>query len=118
MFQQLHFRSGIGGDSKVTEAAEELLRELDQLNEVIRAQSSQLEISISQVEKYQIEVQQLRQQIVQVEQQLRAVMAPTYLPHDREQAARDQQVGRWSSFSSFVFSATDYIEMARLSRRV
>lgn len=75
------------------EAAEDLLKELDQLHEIIKHQSSQLEISISQVEQYQMEVQQLRQQIVQVEQQLRAVMAPTYLPHDREQAARDQQVG-------------------------
>lgn len=35
----------------------------------------------------------MRQQIVQVEQQLRAAMAPTYLPHDRDQAVRDQQVG-------------------------
>lgn len=80
------------------------MRELDQLNEIIREQSSQLEISISQVEKYQIEVQQLRQQIVQVEQQLRAVMAPTHLPHDREQAARDQQVGRRSVLSFVIFS--------------
>lgn len=104
---QLHFRSGIGGDSKVTESAEELLRELDQLNEIIKEQSSQLEVSISQVEQYQMEVQQLRQQIVQVEQQLRAVMAPTYLPHDREQAARDQQVGQRCFLSFFVVSVSD-----------
>lgn len=62
-----------------------------------------------------MEVQQLRQQIVQVEQQLRAVMAPTYLPHDREQAARDQQVGRRSFVSSFVITAADLVEMAGLS---
>lgn len=88
------------------------MRELDQLHDVIRQQSSQLEISISQVEQYQLEVQQLRQQIVQVEQQLRAVMAPTYLPHDREQAARDQQVGRRSFVSSYVISVLDWMEMA------
>lgn len=66
-----------------------------------------MEVAISQVEQYQMEVQQLRQQIVQVEQQLRAVMAPTHLPHDREQAARDQQVGR----QTLVLIA-DYTEAA------
>lgn len=69
------------------------MQELDQLHEVIKAQSLQLEAAISQVDQYQMEVQHLRQQIVQVEQQLRSVMAPTYLPHDRDRAARDQQVG-------------------------
>lgn len=59
----------------------------------IKNQSDQLETAIAQVDQYQLEVQQLRQQIVQVEQQLRTTMAPTYLPHDRDQALRDQQVG-------------------------
>ncbi|XP_057659189.1 muscle-specific protein 300 kDa isoform X4 [Diorhabda carinulata] len=89
---QVHFRSGIESDSKVTESAEDLLVELDELKEVIKTQSSELEMAISQVDNYQQEVQQLRQQIVQVEQQLRTTMAPNYLPHDRDQAIRDQQV--------------------------
>lgn len=92
-FLQLHFRSGIGGDSKVTEAAEALIEDLEQLNQTIKDQSSQLETAIAQVDRYQMEVQQLRQQIIQVEQQLRSLMAPTHLTHDREQSARDQQVG-------------------------
>ncbi|XP_072386756.1 muscle-specific protein 300 kDa isoform X12 [Diabrotica undecimpunctata] len=89
---QVHFRSGIESDSKVTESAEELLIELDQLAQVIKTQSTELETAIAQVDNYQQEVQQLRQQIVQVEQQLRTTMAPNYLPHDRDQALRDQQV--------------------------
>lgn len=92
-FFQLHFRSGVQSDSKVTESAEDLVRELDELDSLVREQVAQLEAAIAQVDKYQLEVQQLRQQIVQVEQQLRAAMAPTYLPHDREQALADQQVG-------------------------
>lgn len=75
-------------------AAEELIKELDRLYDEIKDQSSKLETAIAQVDHYQNEVQQLRQQIVQVEQQLRSVMAPTHLPSDRDQAARDQQVGR------------------------
>lgn len=93
VFLQLHFRSGVGGDTKVTHSAEDLLRELDDLQDQIREQSHQLEAAINQVDQYQLEVQQLRQQIVQVEQQLRTTMAPTYLPHDRDQALREQQVG-------------------------
>lgn len=89
----MHFRSGIGGDSKVTEAAEELVVELDDFDKFVRDQINNLETSIAQVEQYHLEVQQLRRQIVQVEQQLRTVLSPTYLPHDRDQAVRDQQVG-------------------------
>lgn len=74
-------------------AAEELIKELDKLHDEIKDQSTKLETAIAQVDHYQNEVQQLRQQIVQVEQQLRTVMAPTHLPSDRDQAARDQQVG-------------------------
>lgn len=90
---QLHFRSGIGGDSKITQSAEALIDDLDQLYQVIKDQSSQLETAIAQVDRYQMEVQQLRQQIIQVEQQLRSTMAPTRLSLDPEQSARDQQVG-------------------------
>ncbi|KAG5889989.1 hypothetical protein JTB14_035905 [Gonioctena quinquepunctata] len=89
---QLHFRSGIESDTRVTQSAEKLLQELDDLHTAIKDQVAQLETAITQVDQYQLEVQQLRQQIVQVEQQLRTAMAPTYMPHDRDQAIRDQQV--------------------------
>lgn len=97
---QLHFRSGIGGDSKIAESADELCEELDGLNAAIRDQSRQLETAIAQVDQYQLEVQQLRQHILQVEQQLRSVINPTQLPQDSEQMLRDQQVGLLS-FSPF-----------------
>ncbi|KDR09331.1 hypothetical protein L798_01015 [Zootermopsis nevadensis] len=87
---QLHFRSGVGGDSKVTEAAEEIIKELDQLTGVVKEQASSLETSLAQLDQYQQEIQQLRQQIIQVEQQIRVVLSPTYLPHDRDKAAEEQ----------------------------
>lgn len=97
---QLHFRSGIGGDSKVAESADELCSELDELNVAIKEQSRQLETAIAQVDQYQLEVQQLRQQILQVEQQLRGVLNPTQLPQDSEQMLREQQVGFFLFFYS------------------
>lgn len=51
--QQLHFRSGVGGDSKVTEAAEEIIKELDQLTGVVKEQASSLETSLAQLDQYQ-----------------------------------------------------------------
>ncbi|XP_025834538.1 nesprin-1 isoform X2 [Agrilus planipennis] len=88
---QLHFRSGVEGGETVTESAQNLLDELGGFTETVSKQTSLLEKAINQVEKYQMEVQQLRQQIIQVEQQLRATLTPTYLPHDREKAAEEQQ---------------------------
>lgn len=103
---QVHFRSGIGGDTKVTESAEELLKELEDLLLVVKEQVANLESCIGQVDQYQIELQQLRQQIAQVEHQLRVVMAPTYSPHDREKAIEEQQVGTKVFASSFVCKFT------------
>ncbi|XP_066158002.1 muscle-specific protein 300 kDa isoform X10 [Euwallacea fornicatus] len=88
---QLHFRSGIKADTKITESVSELLQDLDGLEDSIKGQVTQLEKAILQVEGYQGEVQQLRQQIVQVEQQLRTSMAPNYKPHDRDGATREQE---------------------------
>ncbi|XP_032455806.1 golgin subfamily A member 6-like protein 6 isoform X13 [Nasonia vitripennis] len=91
---QVHFRSGIGGDSRVVEAADEILAELDVLNETFKEQTASLEACLAQLDQYQQEIQQLRQQIVQVEQQLRTVLSPTYLPNDREKALQEQQICR------------------------
>lgn len=106
-FFQVHFRSGIESDSQVTQSAEELIIELGDLNATVKSQTAQLETAISQVDGYQQEVQQLRQQIVQVEQHLRSTMAPTYLPHDRDQALRDQQV-RYPCGFSLVLTQNNY----------
>lgn len=80
-----------------------MVNELDGLHDVIKQQSGKLETAIGQVDHYQNEVQQLRQQIIQMEQQLRTVLAPTHLPHDREQATRDQQVGNSFRFFFLLF---------------
>lgn len=77
----------------MTESAQELLRELDDLEDNIKRDVVKLETAIAQVDQYQMEVQQLRQQMVQVEQQLRSAMAPVHLADDREQALKEQQVG-------------------------
>lgn len=51
-----------------------------------------MEQSLLQLEEYQHQIQALRQKIIHEEQQLRTVLAPTYLPHDREKAITEQQV--------------------------
>lgn len=102
MFFQLHFSSGISGDAKVTESAQDLLKELEDLESSIRQDTVQLETAIAQVDQYQLEVQQLRQQMVQVEQQLRSTMAPVHLADDREQALKEQQVGRFCGITRGV----------------
>jgi nesprin-1 len=49
----LHFRSGVGGDSKVTEDAEEIIKELDQLTGIVKEQAASLEACLAQVDQYQ-----------------------------------------------------------------
>ncbi|XP_012271233.1 nesprin-1 isoform X8 [Orussus abietinus] len=91
---QVHFRSGVGGDNKVAEAAQDLIRDLNVLKDSVKEQTTSLETCLLQIDQYQQEIQQLRQQIVQADQQLRAVLSPTYLPNDREKALQEQQAYR------------------------
>ncbi|KAK1120687.1 hypothetical protein K0M31_020493 [Melipona bicolor] len=88
---QVHFRSGIGGDSRIGETVDELLAELDSLHTNVKEQTAALEACLTQIDQYQQEIQQLRQQIMQVEQQLRTVLSPTYLSTDKEKALQEQQ---------------------------
>ena len=50
---QVHFRSGIGGDSRVAETAEEHLNELRILNESVKEQATSLEACLAQLDQYQ-----------------------------------------------------------------
>lgn len=51
---QVHFRSGVGGgDSKVVEAADELITELDALNDTVKDQTTSLEACLAQLDQYQ-----------------------------------------------------------------
>lgn len=50
---QVHFRSGIGGDSRVVEAADELIAELEVLNETVKEQTASLETCLAQLDHYQ-----------------------------------------------------------------
>lgn len=70
-----------------------IIRELDDLAQTIKTKNSSLERTLEQLEQYQQQQQQLRQKIMHEEQQLRLVLAPTYLPHDRNRAVNEQQVG-------------------------
>lgn len=88
----MHFRSGIGGDSKITTTAYNIIADLEALEAIVKGKAQSLDSSLSQIDDYQKQIQQLRQRILQEEQQLRLVMAPTYMPHDREKAASEQQV--------------------------
>lgn len=89
----MHFRAGIGGDTKISETAGQILRELDDLAANIRNKITNLEVSLTQIENYQRVQQQLRQKVMHEEQQLRLALAPTYLPHDRDRALNEQEVG-------------------------
>ncbi|XP_031632357.1 nesprin-1 isoform X5 [Contarinia nasturtii] len=89
---QVHFRSGIGGDSKITTTAYGIIADLERLEEIVKDKAQNLETSLSQIDEYQKHIQELRRRILQEEQQLRLVMAPTYLPNDREKAVSDQQM--------------------------
>lgn len=50
---QVHFRSGVGGDSRVLEAADELNAELDVLNGTVKEQTASLEACLAQLDQYQ-----------------------------------------------------------------
>lgn len=100
MFYQVHFRSGIGGDSKITTTAYDIIADLENLEAVIKNKAQNLETSLFQIEEYQKHIQELRKRILQEEQQLRLAMAPTYLPNDRQKAVADQQVRHF--FQLFV----------------
>lgn len=97
---QVHFRSGIGGDSKITTTAYDIIANLESLESMVKQKAQNLEESLSQVDEYQKQIQELRKQIIREEQQLRLVMAPTYSPNDREKAATEQQVRFISIFQS------------------
>lgn len=99
----MHFRSGVGGDTKITEEAFALIKELETVQAEINLEINNLEVCLGQLDQYQQEIQQLQQQVVQVEQQLRTTMAPTYAPHDRDKAQHDQQVSLISIFFFLMF---------------
>lgn len=90
--KKVHFKNGMGGDPRLSENVDDLLKVLDGLGGMVRNTSSSLEETLQQIDVYQQQMQTLRQKIIQEEQQLRLVMAPTYLPHDRERALAEQQV--------------------------
>lgn len=73
---------------------------------MVKGKANELEKSLSQLVDYQTQIQDIRKKIIQEEQQLRIVLAPTYLPHDREKATTEQQVRlfafRFILFSSFI----------------
>lgn len=89
---KVHFRSGIGGDARIGETSQEVLKDLDALQLIVKDRTGNLESTLNQLDIYQQQTQSLRQKIVQEEQQLRHVLSPTYMPHDREKAVADQQV--------------------------
>lgn len=50
---QLHFRSGVGGDTRISEAANELINELETLNDSVKEQTASLESCLAQIDQYQ-----------------------------------------------------------------
>lgn len=50
---QVHFRSGISGDNKIGETADEMITELNQLNDTVKGQTASLEACLAQIDQYQ-----------------------------------------------------------------
>lgn len=50
---QVHFRSGIGGDNRISETADEMINELNSLNDVVKEQTNSLEACLAQIDQYQ-----------------------------------------------------------------
>lgn len=103
--QQVHFRSGIGGDENISKQAAEVINVLDNLYGLTQNKKAALEKTLDQIDVYQHQMQDLRQKIVKEEQQLRKVLAPNYLPHDREKATTEQHVSQlfFIIIQDFVF---------------
>lgn len=50
---EVHFRSGIGGDNRVRNAADDLIAELNALHSTVKEQTSSLEVCLAQIDQYQ-----------------------------------------------------------------
>lgn len=50
---EVHFRSGIGGDNRVRNAADDLIAELNALHNTVKEQTSSLEVCLAQIDQYQ-----------------------------------------------------------------
>lgn len=50
---EVHFRSGIGGDNRVKETADDLIAELNALHGTVKEQTASLEVCLAQIDQYQ-----------------------------------------------------------------
>lgn len=50
---EVHFRSGIGGDNRVRNTADDLIAELNALHNTVKEQTSSLEACLAQIDQYQ-----------------------------------------------------------------
>lgn len=91
-FEQVHFRAGIGGDSKIIQLSKEIILQLEDLGRLIKDRSRQLEETLNQIEVYQQNITSLRQRIIQEEQKLRVILSPAYLTQNKERAVTEEQV--------------------------
>ncbi|KAK6636175.1 hypothetical protein RUM43_009828 [Polyplax serrata] len=88
---QVHFRSGITGDPMIVTDAQNILKDLDDVDKAAKEQVSNLQECISQLDKYQQEIHVLRQQIVLAEQKLRTVLDPVAFAQHPEKARLEEQ---------------------------
>lgn len=50
---QVHFKTGIGGDNKIAETADDMINELNLLNDTVKEQTASLESCLTQIDQYQ-----------------------------------------------------------------
>ncbi|XP_055711373.1 muscle-specific protein 300 kDa isoform X7 [Phlebotomus papatasi] len=91
---QVHFRELPNVDSRILEAANEIVVQLDELRDLIRQRTRQIEETLHQIDLYQQNIQSLRQKVIHEEQQLRHILSPSYLAHERDRAAAEEQACR------------------------
>ncbi|GAB0095245.1 nesprin-1 [Sergentomyia squamirostris] len=91
---QVHFRELPNVDSKILEQAGEIVIQLDELRDLIRQRTRQIEETLNQIDLYQQNIQALRQKVIHEEQQLRHILSPSYLAHERDRAAAEEQACR------------------------
>lgn len=66
---QVHFKSGIGGDNKISDTADALNTELNNLNDIVKEQALTLEKCLTQIDQYQQVRLKFRKKIFEKENQ-------------------------------------------------
>lgn len=77
---EVHFRSGIGGDNRVKETADDLIAELNGLHSTVKEQTASLEVCLAQIDQYQQVSDSAKRAVLAT---LRTALSSLFLCHSR-----------------------------------